>query len=171
MTNDLPAIDALVPHAPPMRWLRRFLAHAGDETECEACADDLTLLHDSRGAVPGYAALELAAQCVSAHARLVAREGGTPRIGFLLGARRFAVHAASLAPGQLLRVRVKRLWGADAGPVSFDTEVRDAASGALLAGGRISCFTPAASEARSEAESSEPSEDRTVASVRETDSE
>lgn len=146
MTRELPSIDALVPHAPPMRWLRRVVAHAGDETECEACSDDLALLHDARGGVPGYAALELAAQCVAAHARLVAQEGGAPRIGFLLGARRFSVHVAELAPGQLLRVRVKRLWGAETGPVSFDTEVRDAASGALLAAGRISCFTPTAAE-------------------------
>lgn len=142
MTSELREMEALVPHATPMRWLRRVVAHAGDETVCEACADDLALLQDARGAVPGYATLELAAQCVAAHARLFASDAGAPRIGFLLGARRFQVHAPELAPGQLLRVRVKRQWGAATGPVSFDSEVRDAASGTLLAAGRISCFTP-----------------------------
>jgi predicted hotdog family 3-hydroxylacyl-ACP dehydratase len=136
------ALLELVPHAPPMLWLRRVVAHDGDSTECEACTDDLALLRDARGFAPGYAALELAAQCVAAHARLVAARGGSPRIGLLLGARRFELRAARLAPGRLLRVRVRRVWGGETGPVSFDAELRDAASAEVLAAGRISCFTP-----------------------------
>ena len=142
MSSETPPIAELVPHEPPMRWLRRVVAHVGDETTCEALVSDLGPLHDARGAAPGYAALELAAQCVSAHARLVAAEAGPPRIGFLLGARRYDVRVAMLEPGQRLLVRVKRLWGGESGPASFESEVRDAESGALLAGGRISCFTP-----------------------------
>ena len=119
-----------------------MVAHDGESTECEACTEDLGLLLDAHGCAPGYAALELAAQCVAAHARLAATDGGPPRIGFLLGTRRFAVRAAQLGAGQVMRIRVKRLWGAQTGPVSFDAEVRDAASAEVLAAGRISCFTP-----------------------------
>lgn len=145
--SELAPIESLVPHAPPMRWLRRAVAHGADSTECEACTDDLGPLLGDDGSAPGYAAIELAAQCVAAHARLVAAEEGAPRIGYLLGARRFDLHAPRLARGQRLRVRVTRKWGADVGPVSFDAEVRDLASGALLAAGRISCFTPSAGDA------------------------
>ena len=142
MTPEFPPVRELVPHEPPMLWLRRVVAHSADATECEAHADDIALLRDARGRAPGYAALELAAQCVSAHARLAAANGGAPRIGFLLGTRRFEVRVPHLLPGQRLFVRVTRLWGADVGPVSFDSEVRDAESGEVLASGRISCFTP-----------------------------
>ncbi len=143
---ELGPIHALVPHAPPMLWLRRVVAHGVDSTECEACTDDLAALLDSEGHAPGYAAIELAAQCVAAHARLIAEDAGPARIGFLVGARRFDVLAPRLLRGQSLRVRVTRKWGAALGPASFDTEVRDAASGELLAAGRISCFTPSAAE-------------------------
>ena len=142
MTPEFPPVRELVPHAPPMLWLRRVVAHSADATECEANADDVALLRDERGRAPAYAALELAAQCVSAHARLAAPDGGPPRVGLLLGTRRFEARVPHLLPGQRLRVRVMRLWGADVGPVSFDAEVRDAESGAVLASGRISCFTP-----------------------------
>lgn len=138
-------VRELVPHAPPMLWLRRVVAHDGRSTECEACTDDLGLLLDAAGFAPGYATIELAAQCVAAHARLVAADDGPPRIGFLLGTRRFELHAAQLAPGQILRARVTQLWGAATGPVSFAAEVRDAATAEVLAAGRISCFTPSPS--------------------------
>jgi predicted hotdog family 3-hydroxylacyl-ACP dehydratase len=147
--TELAPIRTLVPHAPPMLWLRRVVAHDGDSTECEACTDDLAPLLDADGCAPGYAAIELAAQCVAVHARLIAQESGAPRIGYLLGARRFDVHAARLLRGQSLRVRVTRKWGANTGPASFDAELRDTASGALLAAGRISCFTPNAGDVAS----------------------
>jgi predicted hotdog family 3-hydroxylacyl-ACP dehydratase len=140
--DELPPIRELVPHAPPMSWLRRVVAHDRDSTECEACADDLGLLLDASGRAPGYVALELAAQCVAVHARLVAPDGEPPRIGFLLGARHFEVRSAHLARGQQLRVRVVRLWGAETGPAAFEAEIRDAVGGEVLAAGRISCFTP-----------------------------
>lgn len=143
--RDLPPIRELVPHAPPMSWLRRVVSHDRDATECEACTDDFGLLLDANGCAPGYATLELAAQCVAAHARLVAADGGTPRIGFLLGTRRFELRASQLAPRQKLRVRVAWLWGGETGPAAFEAEVRDAESGELLAAGRISCFTPSSS--------------------------
>jgi predicted hotdog family 3-hydroxylacyl-ACP dehydratase len=144
VTPEFPPVRELVPHEPPMLWLRRVVTHSADATECEANADDIALLRDAHGRAPGYAALELAAQCVSAHARLAATgaQMGPPRIGFLLGTRRFELRVPHLLPGQRMRVLVTRLWGADVGPVSFDAAIRDAESGALLASGRISCFTP-----------------------------
>lgn len=144
MTPEFPPVRELVPHEPPMLWLRRVVAHSANATECEANADDIALLRDAHGRAPGYAALELAAQCVSAHARLAATgaQSGPPRIGFLLGTRRFELRVPHLLPGQRMRVRVTRLWGADVGPVSFDAAIRDGESGTLLASGRISCFTP-----------------------------
>jgi predicted hotdog family 3-hydroxylacyl-ACP dehydratase len=139
---DLPPIASLLPHAPPMRWLLRVTAHAGDETECEADLGALRLIAGPDGSVPAHAALELAAQCAAAHARLVASEAGPPRIGYLLGTRRFTLFARALPAKRQLLVRVRRLWGGELGAVSFDSELRDAESGDVLASGRISCFTP-----------------------------
>lgn len=144
MALELPPIATLVPHGGPMLWLRRVVAHSSDETECESDVAALALVCAPDGSAPAYAALELAAQCVATHARLAAPAEGPPRIGFLLGTRRFELRAARLARGQTLRVRARRLWGGELGPASFDVEVRDAASQEVLASGRISCFTPPA---------------------------
>ena len=138
---EFPPIAELIPHAAPMLWLRRVVAHSRSETECEVDVAALSLLSAPDGSVPSYSALELAAQCAAAHARLAAPASHAPRRGLLLGTRRLELRVPRLAPNRALLVRVSRLSGAEVGPVSFEVDVRDAATLEILASGRISCFT------------------------------
>ena len=59
-----------------------------------------------------------------------------------LGSRRIDFHAPGYRSGQTLEVTARCVWGGTAGLVSFDCTLLDASTRALLAEGRLSCFTP-----------------------------
>jgi predicted hotdog family 3-hydroxylacyl-ACP dehydratase len=138
-----PAVAELVPHAGAMVLLERVLAHRGDETVCAARAEPGGLFCDASGALPAWLGLELMAQCIAVRAGLERRAGGEPpRLGFLLGSRRVTLRVPAFAAGQALEVVARRVFGSATGMVSFDCEIRDAASGASLADARLNCFMP-----------------------------
>ncbi len=142
-TAAFPPVAELVPHAGAMVVLERVIDHRGDETICGARISPDTILCDASGAVPAWMGLEYMAQCIAVRAGLERRAGGAaPRVGFLLGSRRVTLRVPSFAPGQLLEVRARRVFGAATGMVSFDCEIRDAQSGAPLADARLNCFMP-----------------------------
>ena len=140
---EFPPIAELLPHAGFMALPSRVLAHAGDETRVEVVIAGQRFLRRPGGGVAAWATLEYAAQCIAVHSALVGRARGEPvRVGVLLGSRSFRFPGQPLAADRVLHVAARRLWGGERGPVAFDTEVADAADGASLAGGRLSCFTP-----------------------------
>ena len=143
MQTEFPPIRELMPHAGEMVLLSEVLAHTSDSTDC-AVQVGQDLLHWNRGgSVPAWVGVELMSQCIAVHGGLVGRASGTPpRIGFLLGSRRIQFTAADFKPDQRLTVKARRVWGQEVGMVSFDCEVEDATSGALMLKGRLNCFVP-----------------------------
>lgn len=120
-------IDQLVPQADAMCLLDRVLA-ADDETlsaELTIAPDHLFL--DSAGPDSGVGAwvgIEYMAQAVAAWAGVRARERGeAPKIGFLLGSRRYACSRASFARGETLRIEVQREFEADNGMSQFACQI------------------------------------------------
>jgi predicted hotdog family 3-hydroxylacyl-ACP dehydratase len=94
------------------------------------------------GAVPAWVGIEYMAQAVSAWAGARAlRGGGRPRIGFLLGTRRYDVHCAAFPGGRTLRVQVRCEFMGDNGLGLFDCSIH--LDGAEVAAGRLSVFEPA----------------------------
>ena len=79
------------------------------------------------------------AQCASAHAALVGREGSGPAMrGLLLGTRVLALRRRAYAPGEELRVEALHLKG-ETGLVIFACALR-ASSGAELASARLNLY-------------------------------
>lgn len=143
---DLPPIGEVVPHRGRMVLLSRVLEHGPTATACAVAIDAQRLFVQRDGSVGSWVGVEYMAQCVGAHAGMIARAAGEePRVGYLVSSRRLRFHAPRFVPGQELRVSAVQLWGGQQGMVSFQCKIEDASSGALLVEGRLNCFLPEAS--------------------------
>jgi len=121
---DFEPIAHYVPHAGSMCLLDRLVDAGEDWLHAELTIAPDHLFLDSAGAGSGVGAwvgIEYMAQAVAAWAGVQARRRGeAPKIGFLLGSRRYACTRASFALGETLRVEVRRVFEADNGMSQFD---------------------------------------------------
>ncbi|NCT82755.1 MAG: hotdog family protein [Comamonadaceae bacterium] len=139
MTERLPRIAELVPHDGAMCLLDRLLAVEGDRLVAEVVVPEQGLFSRD-GSVGGWVGVEYMAQAVAAWAGWQARQAGqAPRIGFLLGTRRYR-SVPRFAAGQCLQVQVQRSYQADNGLGQFDCRI--SAAGAELASAQITVFGP-----------------------------
>ena len=129
-----------------MVLLSRVVAHDDNETICQAEPETMTLFQE-RDRVGTWVGIEVMAQCIAAHAGMLAyQRGETPRIGFLLGSRRVHIHQPWMRG--TLGVRAQRNWGQETGLVSFDCELWEEETQAKLAEGRLNCLLPTDAELR-----------------------
>ena len=123
-----------------MLLLSRLIAHDDAETVCQTDPEALALFRDG-GRVGAWVGIEVMAQCIAAHAGMLAhRRGETPRVGFLLGSRRVEIHQPWMQG--TLGVRASRNWGEVSGLVAFDCEVWEVTTGTKVTAGRLKCFLP-----------------------------
>ncbi|RYZ38291.1 MAG: 3-hydroxylacyl-ACP dehydratase [Myxococcaceae bacterium] len=119
---DVP-IAELVPHGGRMRLLDRVL-----EADAETLLAEVTVREDSLfcvdGSVGGWVGIEYMAQAVAAWAGWQARQRGeAPKVGFLLGTRRYECQRPAFKPGECLRIGVLRQFSADNGLGQFDCTI------------------------------------------------
>lgn len=140
MDDTLPPILDLVPHAGPMCLLDRVIAAEGERLSAEVVVPAEGLFsHD--GGVGAWVGVEYMAQAVAAWAGWQARQlGQKPRIGLLLGTRRYRCSVARFAAGQRLRIDVERGYQADNGLGQFDCRIQ--ADGVELASAQLTVFGP-----------------------------
>lgn len=121
MSSLIPPIEALVPHRGAMCWLDRVVDAGPEHLVAEATvrADHLLL---QRGRLSAAAGIEYMAQAIAAWAgwQRHQADGGPPRIGFLLGTRRYQCSRDGFAVGELLRIRIQRQFQADNGLGQFE---------------------------------------------------
>lgn len=147
MTTPSPApsppcdIAPFVPHRHGMCLLDTLL-EIGDEhllAEVTPRHDDLFA---GAGGVPGWVGLEWLAQAVSAWAGVQAvSQGDEPRIGFLLGTRRYRCESPWFAFDQPVRAEVVLDFRADNGLGAFRGELRGS-DGRSLATTTLNVFQP-----------------------------
>ena len=134
------AMDAWVPHRGAMSLLDTVVHH-----------DDLTVVARVRvsadgpftGAdgVPAWVGIEYMAQAVAAWSGARARSGGgSPRIGYLLGSRRYEAAVPAFEIGAELEVFAQCELMGDNGLGMFDCRITQ--DGRVLASGRLSVFEP-----------------------------
>jgi predicted hotdog family 3-hydroxylacyl-ACP dehydratase len=133
-------MDTWVPHRGPMNLL----------DDVEHC-DELTivarvrvpgegLFHGAEG-VPAWVGIEYMAQAVAAWSGARVRTGGgSPRIGYLLGSRRYEAAVPAFDVGAQLRVFASCELMGDNGLGMFDCRIEQ--DGRVLASGRLSVFEP-----------------------------
>lgn len=89
--------------------------------------------------VPNWVGIELMAQTIALHAGLVARRAhDRPRVGYLLGTRRYTAAVPSFAEGAELEIRVERLYLDDSGLGAYDCAITN--DGARLASATLTVF-------------------------------
>src|SRR5262245_21367394 len=140
MSRDTQLVADLLPHRAPMVLLDAVLEHAARRTVCVATIDEGDALFCEEGVVPAWVGLEHMAQCIAAHAGLLARAAGDrPPVGLLIGSRQVTFHATGFTPGQRLIVSADHVWGETA-LASFACAMHDSRSGALLVEGTLNVF-------------------------------
>ena len=91
--------------------------------------------------VPAWVGIEYMAQTVAAWSGARARAGGgSPRIGYLLGSRRYEAAVPAFASGAELTVHAQCELTGDNGLGMFDCRIEQ--DGRVLATGRLSVFEP-----------------------------
>lgn len=137
---DTFAITELVPHAGPMCLLDRVIEASDDHLVAEVTIRSDGLFADEAG-VNAWVGIEYMAQAVAAWAGWRARNaGGAPKIGLLLGSRRYASSVARFGVGDRLRIEVRCEFIADNGLGQFGCRIsRD---GVELASSALNVFEP-----------------------------
>jgi predicted hotdog family 3-hydroxylacyl-ACP dehydratase len=109
---EFPSVEALLPHAPPARFIRGILSASEEEI---VCAAEIPPLHPlaSGGRLPAYVGIEAAAQAAAVLEALNRRsEAPGPRIGYLVGVREARFAVPILTGERLLRVAARFQGGA-----------------------------------------------------------
>jgi predicted hotdog family 3-hydroxylacyl-ACP dehydratase len=139
MGEPFPPIETLLPHRPPMVLLDEVVAC--DEARLSAVVTIRpTSLFLEANRVPGHVGIEYMAQACGAFAGAEAlRRGEAVRIGFLLGTRRYIMHAPWFHLGERLTVSVS-LGYRDESMATFDGCIDVA--GTLAAEARLTVYQP-----------------------------
>lgn len=123
-----------------MCLLDRVLTAEGERLSAEVVVPAQGLFSQDDG-VGAWVGIEYMAQAVAAWAGWQARQQGEqPRIGLLLGTRRYRCNVPRFAVGQRLRVDIERGYQADNGLGQF--ECRIGADGVELASAQLTVFGP-----------------------------
>jgi 3-hydroxyacyl-[acyl-carrier-protein] dehydratase len=107
--GDLPSLEALLPHRPPMRFVDSILRQSADALDCIARIPAACALV-SGGTAPTVAAIEAAAQAAAAWEALQRwqRQGETaPRLGYLVSMRDIAFFTDAIPADRSLLVSVQ----------------------------------------------------------------
>ncbi|MDR7332793.1 hotdog family protein [Roseateles asaccharophilus] len=140
MTDRFPPITELVPHAGPMCLLDRVITAEGERLSAEVVvpADGM---FSQDGGVGAWVGIEYMAQAVAAWAGWQGRQAGeAPRIGLLLGTRRYRCSVPRFGVGQRLQVDIARAYQADNGLGQFECRIH--ADGMELASATLTVFGP-----------------------------
>jgi predicted hotdog family 3-hydroxylacyl-ACP dehydratase len=154
MAEPFPPLEELLPHAGPMRLLRRVLCHSPEQTRCELYTGDAAQFATPAGRVPNWVALEWMAQCMAVHGRLAGRREGsgapglpaeavTPTAALLSRIRRVELHVESFAADERLEVEANFERG-DGRLAALRCVVRAGPEAPVLAEGRLTASLVAA---------------------------
>ncbi|MCK4675632.1 MAG: hypothetical protein KAT61_06930 [Gammaproteobacteria bacterium] len=105
--NSEYSVADLVPHSGKMSLLDNVVEY-GDGWLCaEVCITVDSMFVDEKG-VPAWVGLEYMAQAVAAYAGLQERQnGGRPKLGFLLGSRKYLCSTDYFSIGKILLLKVQ----------------------------------------------------------------
>lgn len=133
-------ITDIVPHAGRMCLLDKAIDGDAESLNCEVTIKEDGLFF-ANGGVDGWVGIEYMAQAVAAWAGWRARLlGEEPKIGFLLGSRRYECSRPKFVLGDNLQVGVHRQFQADNGIGQFDCRID--LNGKTVAQATLTVFEP-----------------------------
>ena len=142
MTDFHIPLDELVAHRPPMRFLDRMLAVNDTKAVAETTVRSDNPLFVGGEGLPAYVGLEMMAQAIATIDGLKRKlEGLPPKIGFLLGCRRYNVVCAHFAENARLTITSNMVFS-DGAMFAFECRIDDE-DGVMLANANMNVFAPA----------------------------
>ena len=133
------SVEELVPHSGRMSLLSRIIQVEGETLVAEVDINERATFAEPNG-VPAWVGLEYLAQAIGAYAGYQERtQGGVPKIGFLLGTRKYSSDCEYFPLGTTLTLKVTRNMQAENGLSAFDGELF--AEG-ISASARLNVFQP-----------------------------
>ena len=117
-------VDDLVPHSGQMSLLTAITDYGEDWLSARVDITADSMFADGRG-VPSYVGLEYLAQAIGAFAGLQERlRGESPKLGFLLGTRKYSCSTDYFLPGDQLELKVVRNMQAENGLSAFECSLQ-----------------------------------------------
>lgn len=108
-------VEELVPHSGKMSLLDSIVVHGDDWLHAEVKISKDSMFVEERG-VPAWIGMEYMAQAIGAFAGLQERlGGGAPKLGFLLGTRKYICTTDFFPVGNTLSLKVTRELQGDNG--------------------------------------------------------
>lgn len=133
------SVAELVPHSGKMSLLSKILDHGEDWISAQVEITPDSMFADEQG-VPAWVGLEYLAQAIGAFAGLQERLlGGKPKLGFLLGTRKYTCTKDFFPIGSTLTIKVSQNLQAENGLSSFDCLLE---SNECEASARLNVFQP-----------------------------
>lgn len=135
-------VDALLPHRGPLRLVDTLLDYDAERVRVGLTVRDVPPFGDGGGTVPAYIGLEYMAQAISVFSGLELHSAGAvPKIGLLIGTRRYRATVAQFSHGASLVVNALRVLGGDEALWVFDCAITTA-DGVVLALAEVKAFRP-----------------------------
>lgn len=139
MPITVPICD-IIPHDGAMSLLDRGLEADEDSLTAEVTIHGNSMFCRD-GSVPGWVGIEYMAQAIAAWSGWQSHlRGEPPRLGFLLGSRRYNNSRSGFAVGETLSIHVRRQYQSDNGLGQFDCCIH--ISGAEVAKAAITVYEP-----------------------------
>ena len=136
-----PEITDVVPHRGMMVLLDRLIDESAEHVRAEYTPKTNAWYADADGNMPGWFGIELMAQVIAAHAGLDARrKGGKPKIGFLLGTRRYKAGSRNFRAGVPLTITARLSFREENGLGAYECSIQDGKQ--ELASATIKAFEP-----------------------------
>lgn len=134
------SIEQLVPHRRSMLLIDRLLEDDADSVRVEARVKWDGLFLEEEG-LPAWVGVELMAQAVATWVgRRRQATGEPPRLGFLLGTRRYECQRAHFPRGARLEIRARQELVSDEGLAVFSCEIH--LDGQVVATANLNAFQP-----------------------------
>ena len=122
--TELYEVADLVPHSRRMSLLTRVTAYGDQWLEAEVDIHSHSMFVEEKG-VPTWIGVEYLAQAIAAYAGLQQRQQAQPpKLGFLLGTRRYQCNTEWFPIGETLSIRVECEMQAENGLHVFRCELR-----------------------------------------------
>lgn len=116
----------LVPHSGRMSLLTAITGQGEDWLSAQVVITPDSMFADAKG-VPSWVGLEYLAQAIGAFAGLQERlKGDSPKLGFLLGTRKYLCSTDYFLPGDELKLKVIRNMQAENGLSAFECHLEAA---------------------------------------------
>jgi predicted hotdog family 3-hydroxylacyl-ACP dehydratase len=112
MNGDFPPVAELIPHQGRAVLIDKVLMDSEDRIRVTAFITSANPFYIANHGVPSWVGVELMAQAIAAHAGLKSRRSNrAPRIGMLLGTRRYKTWTPYFCEGTRLEISAQQEYG------------------------------------------------------------